>query len=162
MKLVILSDDRAVGERLAEALSTAHEVVLTAGSVTELPELPEPVGFLLFHRSPIGVRLFASKLRQHFGPSYPIVVALQREDGSELPHVLAAGADDFVEWPKEAAVVATRLSLVESRFFGEGLAIAVPRGREDLLQAIDAALAAINEKGIYTELYLRYFPVGFF
>ena len=38
----------------------------------------------------------------------------------------------------------------------------MPRGQDELLQAIDAALAALNEKGIYTELYLRYFPVGFF
>lgn len=51
---------------------------------------------------------------------------------------------------------------LESRFFGEGLAIAVPRDRENLRQAIDAALAALYEKGIYSELYLRYFPVGFF
>ncbi len=51
---------------------------------------------------------------------------------------------------------------LESRFFGEGLAIAVPRGQDDLKQAINAALAALYEKGVYAELYLRYFPVGFF
>ncbi|MCA9517864.1 MAG: response regulator [Myxococcales bacterium] len=166
MKLVILSDDRAVGERLAEALSTAHEVVLTAGSVTELPELPEPVGFLLFHRSPIGVRLFASKLRQHFGPSYPIVVALQREDGSELPHVLAAGADDFVEWPKEAAVVATRLSLVESRFFGDRAGPvervarrsdggSVTRTLQAILQTIPEAVFWLTADGVFRDFHAR-------
>ena len=41
-------------------------------------------------------------------------------------------------------------------------AIAVPRGQDDLKQAINAALAALQEKGVYAELYLRYFPVGFF
>jgi len=51
---------------------------------------------------------------------------------------------------------------LESRFFGEGMAIAMPRGKPELKQAIDAALASLNEKGVYAELYLRYFPVGFF
>jgi polar amino acid transport system substrate-binding protein len=50
----------------------------------------------------------------------------------------------------------------EARFFGEGLAIAVPRGAADLRRALDSALEAINEKGVFAELYLRYFPVGFF
>ncbi len=51
---------------------------------------------------------------------------------------------------------------LESRFFGEGMAIAIPLGKPELKQAIDAALASLNEKGVYAELYLRYFPVGFF
>lgn len=51
---------------------------------------------------------------------------------------------------------------LEARFFGEGMAIAMPKGSTDLKHAIDAALAAVHEKGIYAELYLRYFPVGFF
>ena len=51
---------------------------------------------------------------------------------------------------------------LESRFFGGGMAIAMPLGKPELKQAIDAALASLNEKGVYAELYLRYFPVGFF
>jgi polar amino acid transport system substrate-binding protein len=51
---------------------------------------------------------------------------------------------------------------LESRFFGEGMAIAMPLDKPELRQAIDAALASLNEKGVYAELYLRYFPVGFF
>jgi len=51
---------------------------------------------------------------------------------------------------------------LESRFFGEGMAIAMPRGSTDLKQAIDSALASLYEKGIFAELYLRSFPVGFF
>ncbi|MCP4380609.1 MAG: transporter substrate-binding domain-containing protein [Hyphomicrobiales bacterium] len=51
---------------------------------------------------------------------------------------------------------------LEARFFGEGMAVAVPRGSADLKQAIDSALASLFENGVYSELYLRYFPVSFF
>jgi polar amino acid transport system substrate-binding protein len=51
---------------------------------------------------------------------------------------------------------------LETRFFGQGYAIAVAKDEPDLKQAINAALQAINDKGIYAELYLRYFPVSFF
>ena len=51
---------------------------------------------------------------------------------------------------------------LESRFFGQGYAIAFAKGSTDLKHAVNAALQAIYEKGIYAELYLRYFPVGFF
>ena len=51
---------------------------------------------------------------------------------------------------------------LESRFFGQGYAIAVAKGSTDLKHALNAALQAIYEKGVYAELYLRYFPVGFF
>lgn len=52
---------------------------------------------------------------------------------------------------------------LESRFFGQGYAIAIAKSQSnDLKHAINAALQAIYEKGVYAELYLRYFPVGFF
>jgi polar amino acid transport system substrate-binding protein len=51
---------------------------------------------------------------------------------------------------------------LEARFFGQGYAIAFAKGSSDLKHAVNSALQAIYEKGIYAELYLRYFPVGFF
>jgi len=51
---------------------------------------------------------------------------------------------------------------LEPRFFGQGYAIAVAKGARELKQAINAALQALYEKGVYAELYLRYFPVGYF
>jgi polar amino acid transport system substrate-binding protein len=51
---------------------------------------------------------------------------------------------------------------LETRFFGQGYAIAVAKGSTDLKHALNAALQAIYEKGVYEELYLRYFPVGLF
>jgi polar amino acid transport system substrate-binding protein len=50
----------------------------------------------------------------------------------------------------------------ESRFFGEGVSIVLRRDEPALRKALDYALKRVSEKGIYAELYLRYFPVGFY
>jgi len=47
-------------------------------------------------------------------------------------------------------------------YFGKGMAVAVPKGREDLKDAMNHALKNINDQGQFGELYLRYFPVGIF
>lgn len=51
---------------------------------------------------------------------------------------------------------------LEPHFFGEGFAIALPPDRTDLRRAIDWALDSLYDKGVFAELYLRYFPVGYF
>ena len=48
----------------------------------------------------------------------------------------------------------------ESRFFGEGVGIAVRRGNDLLRQAFNWALFRLWEKGQFTDLWLRYFPVS--
>lgn len=47
-------------------------------------------------------------------------------------------------------------------FFGHGMAIAYPKGRGDLAAATDYALRELADKGIYAELYLRYFPISLY
>ncbi len=49
---------------------------------------------------------------------------------------------------------------LESRFFGEGVGIAVKRGNDLLRQALNWALFRQWEKGSYTDLWLRYFPIS--
>jgi polar amino acid transport system substrate-binding protein len=49
---------------------------------------------------------------------------------------------------------------LESRFFGEGIGIAVKRGNDTLRLAFNWALFRLWEKGRYTDLWLRYFPVN--
>jgi polar amino acid transport system substrate-binding protein len=49
---------------------------------------------------------------------------------------------------------------LESRFFGEGVGIAVKRGNDVLRQALNWALFRQWEKGSYTDLWLRYFPIS--
>ncbi len=49
---------------------------------------------------------------------------------------------------------------LESRFFGEGVGIAVRRGNELMRQAFNWALFRLWENGKFTDLWLRYFPVS--
>ncbi|MGY3078702.1 polar amino acid transport system substrate-binding protein [Bradyrhizobium sp. LM6.10] len=49
---------------------------------------------------------------------------------------------------------------VESRFFGEGIGIAVRKGNDVLRQALNWAMFRVWEKGRYTDLWLRYFSVS--
>ncbi len=48
----------------------------------------------------------------------------------------------------------------ESRYFGEGIGIAVRRGNETLRLALNWGLFRLWEKGQFTDLWLRYFPVS--
>jgi len=47
-------------------------------------------------------------------------------------------------------------------YLGYGLAIATAKDRPDLVASFDYALRELERRGITGELYLRYFPVGFF
>jgi polar amino acid transport system substrate-binding protein len=49
---------------------------------------------------------------------------------------------------------------LESRYFGEGVGIAVKRGNDLLRLAFNWALFRLWEKGRFTDLWLRYFPVS--
>jgi polar amino acid transport system substrate-binding protein len=48
----------------------------------------------------------------------------------------------------------------ESRYFGEGVGIAVKRGNETLRLALNWALFRVWEKGRFTDLWLRFFPIN--
>lgn len=50
----------------------------------------------------------------------------------------------------------------ESRYFGDGIGIAVRHGNDTLRRALNYALFRLWEKGTYTDLYLRYFPISFY
>ena len=47
-------------------------------------------------------------------------------------------------------------------YFGQGLAIAAGPGREEVVKAIDFALNRLSKSGKLDELYLRWFPIGFY
>lgn len=51
---------------------------------------------------------------------------------------------------------------LSSKFFGDGLAVALKKDNAELTGAVNYALRAINDKGIFAELYLRYFPISLF
>jgi polar amino acid transport system substrate-binding protein len=49
----------------------------------------------------------------------------------------------------------------ETKFFGEGVGVAVRKEDANLRIAFDWALARIAQKGLYAELLRKYFPLGF-
>ena len=49
---------------------------------------------------------------------------------------------------------------IESRYFGEGVGIAVKRGNDTLRQALNWALFRLWERGRFSDLWLRYFPIS--
>lgn len=68
-------------------------------------------------------------------------------------------------WLNSAGGTCCRFSggaYLESRFFGEGHVMVVRRGETTLRRALDHALQRLSERGIYAELYLRWFPQGLY
>jgi polar amino acid transport system substrate-binding protein len=51
-------------------------------------------------------------------------------------------------------------AFLESRYFGEGIGIGVKRGNDLLRQALNWALFRLWERGKFTDLWLRYFPIN--
>jgi len=49
---------------------------------------------------------------------------------------------------------------MDSRYFGEGVGIAVKKGNETIRLALNWALFRVWEQGRFTDLWLRYFPVS--
>jgi polar amino acid transport system substrate-binding protein len=49
---------------------------------------------------------------------------------------------------------------LESRFFGDGIGIVVKHGNDLLRQTLNWALFRLWEKGSFTDLWLRYFPIS--
>jgi polar amino acid transport system substrate-binding protein len=49
---------------------------------------------------------------------------------------------------------------IEGRYFGEGIGIAVKRGNDTLRLAFNWALFRLWEKGRFSDLWLRYFPIS--
>ncbi|MCI4677208.1 transporter substrate-binding domain-containing protein [Rhodoblastus acidophilus] len=51
---------------------------------------------------------------------------------------------------------------LEPAFFGEGIGVAVRPGDDKLRHTLDWALQQLDESGKLNELYLKYFPIGFY
>ena len=50
----------------------------------------------------------------------------------------------------------------ESRFFGNGVSIAVGKDNVVLREALDLELSQLAQNGTYGDLYLKWFPIGFY
>ena len=130
------SADLLAGKRIAVVRGTAHEAFLReqfkSAVVAPFADLDEA------RRALKGGQVDAL-----FADGVNLSVWLNGED--------AAGCCRFVGGP-----------YTESFYFGEGIAIAIRKDDTTLRLALDYALARLYERGVYAELYLRYFPIGFF
>jgi polar amino acid transport system substrate-binding protein len=60
----------------------------------------------------------------------------------------------------ESCCVFSNGAYVDAKFFGDGLGIAVKKGATPLRRALDYALARLAQRGVYAELFLKYFPIS--
>ena len=122
------------GKKVAVVGGTAHEVYLKA-LFTEAELRPYP--------NPEAAReaLRKSEVDYVFGDGISLAFWLNGVD--------SGGCCVFASGP-----------FTESRYFGEGVGIAVKRGNDVLRQAFNWALFRLWEKGRYTDLWLRYFPIN--
>ncbi|WP_442754491.1 transporter substrate-binding domain-containing protein [Methylocystis sp. JAN1] len=81
------------------------------------------------------------KVSAHFGDAVSLSFWL---NGAE-----AAGCCSFKDGP-----------FTDPRYFGEGIGVAVKKGNDPLRRALDYALARLDRRGVFAELYLKYFPIG--
>jgi polar amino acid transport system substrate-binding protein len=126
--------ERLEGKKVAVVAGTAHEQYLRA-LFTEAEVKPYPTA------EAAREALRRGEADLVFGDGYALAFWL---NGTE-----SSGCCVFAGGP-----------FVESRFFGEGVGVAVKRGNDPLRQAINWSLFRLWEKGRFTDLWLRYFPIN--
>jgi polar amino acid transport system substrate-binding protein len=126
--------ERVEGRKVAVVAKTAHEAYLRA-FFTEVEVRPYPNA----EAAREGLRRGEADLL--FGDGISLAFWLNGTD--------SAGCCVFKGGP-----------YTESRYFGEGVAIAVRRGNETLRLALNWGLFRLWEKGQFTDLWLRYFPIS--
>jgi polar amino acid transport system substrate-binding protein len=141
----VMQKSRAVAEPVYEKLA-GKKVGVLAGSAHErmLRDEFEPLRTVVSDKpETLRADLKAGRIDAIFGDGMKLSFWLDGED--------AAGCCRFVGGPYLAP-----------EYFGQGMAIAVKPQDAALVAALDYALQQISAKGVFAELYLRYFPVGFY
>jgi polar amino acid transport system substrate-binding protein len=132
--LPVVKPEMLEGKKIAVVAGTAHEQYLralfTEADIRPLPSAAEA-----------REALRKGEVDLLFGDGFALAFWL---NGTE-----ASGCCAFAGGP-----------FTESRYFGEGIGIAVRRGNETLKQALNWALFRLWEKGRFTDLWLRHFPVN--
>jgi polar amino acid transport system substrate-binding protein len=129
-----VTPERIEGKKVGVVAGTAHEQFLRA-LFTEAEVVP--------YRSAEAVReaLRRREVDLLFGDGFGLAFWLNGTD--------SAGCCEFAGGP-----------FSESRYFGEGIGIAVKRGNDTLRLALNWALFRLWEKGRFTDLWLKYFPIN--
>lgn len=107
-------------------------------------------------------KIFANRSTETYETKEVAFAALQKgevetffSDGLSLSFWLSSNAS------KDCCIFLDE-AFLSNYYFGNGLAVALPKEKPELVQAINFALKQINQSGEFTELYLRYFPLGLY
>jgi polar amino acid transport system substrate-binding protein len=133
-RMAEVTPERIEGKKIAVVAGTAHEQYLRA-LFTEAEVRP--------YKTAEAAReaLRRREVDLLFGDGFALAFWLNGTD--------SAGCCEFAGGP-----------FVESRYFGEGIGVAVKHGNDTLRMAINWALFRLWEKGSFTDLWLRYFPIN--
>jgi polar amino acid transport system substrate-binding protein len=126
--------ERLEGKKVAVVAGTAHEAYLKA-LFTEVEVRPYPsadVARLALRRGDVDLM---------FGDAISLAFWL---NGTDSENCCAFRGGPYID----------------SRYFGEGVGIAVRRGNDTMRLALNWALFRVWEQGRFTDLWLRYFPVS--
>jgi len=126
--------ERLEGRKVAVVAGTAHEAYLRA-LFTEVEVRPYPsaeVARLALRRGDVDL-LFADGISLAFWLN-----------GTDSENCCAFRGGPYLD----------------SRYFGEGVGIAVKRGNDTIRLALNWALFRVWEQGRFTDLWLRYFPIS--
>jgi polar amino acid transport system substrate-binding protein len=124
------------GKTIGVVAGSSHEAYLTA-FFPAAKQKPYP------NASALEAALRASEIDAAFGDGLTFAVWLNGESSQDCCAFLGG-------------------PFCESRFFGEGVGIAVRTDDAELRKALNWALAQMASRGAYAEIYLKYFPVGFY
>jgi len=132
--LKVITASALEGRKIGVIAGTAHEAYLkNLFTEAELHSYPSPAA--------ARAALKEGKVDLLFGDGISLSFWLNGSD--------SAGCCEFRGGP-----------YLESRYFGEGVGIAVKKGNDLLRQAFNWALFKLWENGRFTDLWLRYFPIS--
>lgn len=180
--------DKAIAEGQAEALiaGTAITAQTRASYAFSRPYLHFPARFMALKQSklaePMHMAVSGKRIGVLAGSShekmleryFPAAIAVTYEVSSQLYEDLQAGKIDgaFGDGMRQSFWLAGPDAqdcchfvggpYLAPEFLGEGLAIAVTHDNAMLARAFDHALREIGVKGVFAELYLKYFPISFY
>lgn len=108
------------------------------------------------------VRAFFPSAKLRSVPS--LQIALDALTRGEVEFVFADGPTLAV-WLNNASGACCSFAggpYFESRFFGEGMIIAVRKNDDAMRRALNLALQRLSQNGRLGDIYLKYFPIGFY
>jgi polar amino acid transport system substrate-binding protein len=170
----------AIAASLAASAATREKLDFTAPYYRTPARFVVRRGAATFEVSPAGLKgkaigvIAGSAHKAYLDAFFPGIVEKTFADAAALRGALRDGAVDalfgdglsLAVWLNGASsdncCAFTGGPYTESRFFGEGVGFALRKEDVKLRRALDWALARLAARGVYAELYLKYFPIGFY